>query len=195
MREKASNLKPQASGKPQPANADNMKPKPANPKPQRNSKSQALNDGIEALKKHGNGEYPSLESAEWILHEAPGDNAAQRHPFDLEERSARFGEAIIQFAKKIPRGPGNDRLIDQLVACGTSVGANYCEANEGCSKRDFTHSISRCSKEAHETKFFLRMAAAAEPQLAEQARTLYREANELHLIFAAIFRKGRAGLK
>src|SRR5688572_4058195 len=49
-------------------------------------------------------------------------------PYDLEERTARFGEAIIRFAKKIPRGPGNNRLIDQLVGAATSVGANYCEA-------------------------------------------------------------------
>jgi four helix bundle protein len=114
-----------------------------------------------------------------------------RHPFDLLERTAQFGEAIIRFAKKIPRGPGNDRIIDQLVGCGTSVGANYCEANESCSKKDFLHSISRCSKEAHETKIFLRMSAAAEPQIVHEARTLYREANELHLIFASIYRKGR----
>lgn len=54
--------------------------------------------------------------------------------FDLEERTARFGEAIIRFAKKIPRGPGNNRLIDQLVGAGTSVGANYCEADDAVSK-------------------------------------------------------------
>jgi four helix bundle protein len=138
-----------------------------------------------------NGTYPELQRGAWVLNETAAGATAGRHPFDLEERTARFGEAIIRFAKKIPRGPGNDRLIDQLVGCGTSVGANYREANESISKRDFTHSISRCSKEAHETKFFLRMVAAAEPQLADEARVLYREGNELHLIFATIFRKGR----
>ena len=91
--------------------------------------------------------------------------------------------------KKIPRHPANDRLINQLVGCGTSVGANYCEANEGVSKKDFRNVIGRCVKEAKETKFFLRMIASAEPKLAEEARTLYREARELHLIFAAIYRK------
>ena len=138
----------------------------------------------------GNGVYPELESGGWVLQEGTSVNARARHPFDLAERTARFGEAIIGFAKKIPRGPGNDRVIDQLVGAGTSVGANYCEANESCSKRDFLHSISRCSKEAHETKLFLRLAAATDPKLADEARTLYREANELHLIFASIFRKG-----
>jgi four helix bundle protein len=138
----------------------------------------------------GNGAYPDLECDAWVLHEDALPNAADRHPFDLAERTALFGESIIHFAKKIPRGPGNDRVVDQLVGAGTSVGANYCEANESCSKRDFLHSISRCSKEAHETKHFLRMAASTEPKLVAEARRLYREANELHLIFASIFRKG-----
>jgi four helix bundle protein len=119
------------------------------------------------------------------------DNNPQsgRHPFDLEERTAQFGEAIIRFSKKVPRDPTNNRLIDQLVGCGTSVGANYCEANESVSKKDFRNIIGRCVKESKETKHFLRMIAASEPKLAKEGRELYREAKELHLIFAAIFRK------
>ncbi len=117
------------------------------------------------------------------------DAATARHPFDLEERTARFGEAIIQFLKKVPRGPRNDRLIDQLTGAGTSIGANYCEANEGLSKKDFRNIIGRCRKESKESKFFLRMIAASEPTLADEARTLYCEAKELHLIFCAIYRK------
>jgi four helix bundle protein len=111
-----------------------------------------------------------------------------RHPFDLEERTAVFGEAIIQFAKKVPLRPGNNRLVDQIVGCGTSVGANYCEANECVSKKDFRCTIGRCGKESKETKFFIRMIAAAEPSLAAEARSLYREAKELHLIFCKMFR-------
>ncbi len=113
----------------------------------------------------------------------------KRHAFDLEERTAQFAEAILRFAKKVPRGPASDRLIDQLVGCGTSVGANYCEANEGVSKKDFRNTIGRCVKEAKETKYFLSLIGASEPPLAEEARVLYREAKELHLIFATIFRK------
>src|ERR1051326_661806 len=112
-----------------------------------------------------------------ILKEEPGNVSEGRHPFDLEERTAVFGENVVRFSKKIPRGPGNDRLIDQVVGSGTSVGANYREANEGVSKKDFRHPISRCIKEAKETKFFLRMIVASEPQLAEEARGLYRDAN------------------
>ena len=116
------------------------------------------------------------------------EDGSGRHAFDLEERTARFGEAIVRFAKKIPRGPDNNRLIDQLIGCGTSVGANYCEANEGLSRKDFHCIIGRCRKEAKETKFFLRMVAASEPTLAEEARVLFCEAKELHLIFCAMFR-------
>jgi four helix bundle protein len=121
--------------------------------------------------------------------EIPSGDGSERHPFDLEERTSSFGEAIVRFAKKIPRNPANDRLVGQVVGCGTSIGANYCEANEGVSKKDFRNTIGRCVKEAKETKYFLRVIAAAEPELAEQARALYREAKELHLIFASIFRR------
>jgi four helix bundle protein len=132
-------------------------------------------------------DYPEPSGSDWSVNEAPP--ASEKHPFDLEERTARFGEAVIRFLKKVARGPHNDRLIDQLTGCGTSIGANYCEANEGVSKKDFRNIIGRCVKEAKETKYFLRMVATAEPALADEARQLFREAKELHLIFAAIFRK------
>ena len=133
--------------------------------------------------------YPELKSEGWQLSETPLDGKPQRHAFDLEERTAQFGEAIIRFIKKVPRNAENNRLIGQLAGCGTSVGANYCEANEGVSKKDFKNTIGRCVKEAKETKFFLRMIAAPEPELADDARKLYREAKELHLIFASMYRK------
>ncbi|HSY18776.1 MAG TPA: four helix bundle protein [Candidatus Acidoferrales bacterium] len=149
---------------------------------QRNSKLQASN--LASITK-----YPDFDSGAWVLNETPNGDGSQKHAFDLEERTARFGEEIIRFVKKIPRNAENNRLIGQIVGCGTSVGANYCEANEGVSKKDFKNTIGRCVKEAKETKFFLRMIAASEPKLADEARTLYREAKELHLIFASIFRK------
>ena len=108
--------------------------------------------------------------------------------YDLEERTSRFGEQIILFAKKISWSPVNNRLIDQLVGAGTSVGANYCEADDGISRADFRHRISICRKEARETKFFLRMVSASEPSLKSAARELWKEANALHLIFSRIWR-------
>jgi len=133
--------------------------------------------------------YPDGALIAWELKDGPNGDNPERHPFDLEERTAVFGETVIRFCKKIPRSPENDRLISQLTGCGTSVGANYCEANENVSKKDFKNTIGRCVKEAKETKFFLRMVATSEPRLADEARKLYREAKELHLIFASMFRK------
>lgn len=109
-------------------------------------------------------------------------------PFDLEERTAQFGEAVIDFAKRVPKNSVTNRLIDQLVGAGTSVGANYCEADDAVSKKDFRHKISICKREARETKFFVRMIVRAVPDLREQAKPLWQEAKELHLIFAKIYR-------
>jgi len=93
--------------------------------------------------------------AEWVTREEPGKNRV----YDLEERTARFGEAVIDFAKTIPQNPVTNRLINQLVGAGTSVGANYVEADDSVSKKDFLKSIGTCRKEARETKHFLRMIA------------------------------------
>jgi four helix bundle protein len=108
--------------------------------------------------------------------------------FDLEERTAVFGESIVDFAKTIPLSPITNRLVGQLVGAATSVGANYCEADDAVSKKDFRHKISICKREARETKFFLRMIVRAVPELREAAKPLWQEAKELHLIFAKIYR-------
>lgn len=121
--------------------------------------------------------------------ETASSSSAKPHAWDLEERTAVFGEAIIRLLKKVPRDPANNRLIDQLVGAGTSIGANYCEASQSVSGKDFKNTIARCVKEAKETKFFLRMIAASEPGLAEEARPLYREAHELLCIFASMRQK------
>ena len=109
--------------------------------------------------------------------------------FDLEERTASFGEQIIGFAKRIRVTPVNMPLISQLVRAATSVGANYCEANDACSKKDFRHKIGICRKEAKESKHWLRMVAAAEDELRGDSRKLWQEAKELNMIFSAILRK------
>ena len=124
-----------------------------------------------------------------LLREGNGDGMEKPVKYDLEERTARFGEAILRFAKKIPQNPVNNRLIDQLVGAATSVGANYCEADDAVSKKDFLNKIGTCRKEAKETKFFLRMIATSEESLRAEARHLWREAKELHLIFCSIYRK------
>jgi four helix bundle protein len=115
------------------------------------------------------------------------DGAAKR--FDLEERTAAFGEAVIQFAKRLPLSVVTEPLIGQLVRSATSVGANYCEADDAGSKKEFRYRISVCKRECRETKHWLRMLAAALPDEKEEGRRLWKEAKELHLIFAAIYRK------
>ena len=117
------------------------------------------------------------------------DGEGKPVPPDLMERTAQFGEVIIRFAKKIPHTPENLRLISQLVGAGTSIGANYCEADDSVSGKDFKKSVGTCRKESKETMFFLRMVAASEESLKEEARELWREAKELNLIFGAIWRK------
>jgi four helix bundle protein len=109
--------------------------------------------------------------------------------YDLEERTAEFGEAVIDFAKQIPQDAVTNRLISQLVGAATSIGANYVEADDAVSKKEFLKSIGTCRKEARETKHFLRMIVRAVPNLKPQARTLWLEAKELNLIFSKIWRK------
>jgi four helix bundle protein len=108
--------------------------------------------------------------------------------FDLEERTARFGEAVVQFAKRIPVNLVTTPLIPQLVRAGTSVGANYLEADDADTRKDFRYRIGVARREARETKHQLRMVVAAEPQLRDDARVLWQEAKELNLIFGAIRR-------
>ena len=115
-------------------------------------------------------------------------DGARKRSFDLEERTAKFGEAVIAFAKRIPVAPVTERMIRQFVDSGTSVGANYCEADDAGSKKEFRYRISLCKRESRETKHWLRMIAVAVPELKDDARTLWREAKELHLIFASIYR-------
>jgi four helix bundle protein len=75
------------------------------------------------------------------------------------------------------------------VKAATSVGANYCEADDAESKKDFKHKIGICKKEARETKHFLRMLAVALPAYKDEIREYWKEAKEIHLIFNAIFKK------
>ena len=111
--------------------------------------------------------------------------------YDLEERTALFGEAIIDFARTIPLDAVTNRIINQLVGSGTSVGANYVEADDAVSKKEFLKNIATCKKEIREAKHFLRMAGRAVPDLKPEARRLWLEARELHLIFAKIWRSGK----
>jgi four helix bundle protein len=111
--------------------------------------------------------------------------------FDLEERTARLGESVIAFAERIPKNPVTLPIISQLVRAATSVGANYCEADDAQSKKDFYHKVGLCKKESRETGHWLRMTVAAQPRMKDEARVLWKEAKELNLVFASIMRSCR----
>lgn len=106
--------------------------------------------------------------------------------YDLEERTARFAERIIELCKKAPKNEIMIPVIGQLVRSGTSIGANYCEANGASSRKDFKNKIYICKKESKETKYWLRMLAKSAEELKEECRELWQEAQEFTLIFSKI---------
>jgi len=108
--------------------------------------------------------------------------------YDLEERTAKFAESIIDLVKSLHRDDINRRIISQVVSSGGSLGANYCEANEAESKKDFVHKIGICKKETKEVKHWLRLLARSNPERKDRIRLLWQEAQELLLIFSKIRR-------
>ena len=116
-------------------------------------------------------------------------NNQNKDKYDLEERTAKFGEDVIRFCQKMPKNEITRPVITQLVKCGTSIGANYCEADDAESSQDFKHKIGICKKESREAKHFLRMSVGAVLELRGEAKKLWLEARELNLIFNSIYRK------
>lgn len=108
--------------------------------------------------------------------------------YDLEERTEKFGEDIIDFVHIIPKNFINKSVISQLVRSSTSIGANYMEANEASSKKDFRNKICIAKKESNESRHWLSMLARIHPEYIEQCRKLWKEATQLTLIFSQISR-------
>jgi len=106
--------------------------------------------------------------------------------FDLEERTALLGEEVIKFCKSIKQDTITKPNISQIIRSATSVGANYMDANGASSKKDFKNKIYICKKEVPETKHWLRMISVASVEHSDRARTLWKEAQELTLIFGKI---------
>lgn len=106
--------------------------------------------------------------------------------YDLEERTAKFGEQIIGFCRSVKSDKLSDSILNQLLRAGTSIGANYMEANGASSKKDFQNKIFICKKEAQETKHWLRMAKSFMPDKLDTIDSLWKEAQELTLIFQKI---------
>src|SRR3989344_7367010 len=106
--------------------------------------------------------------------------------YDLEERTAKFGEDAILFCRSLKEDTITNPLINQLVRSATSIGANYMEANGASSRKDFRNKIFICKKEAQETSHWLRMLKTAVPAKESQLKLLMQEARELTLIFQKI---------
>lgn len=85
--------------------------------------------------------------------------------YDLEDRSLEFARRVIRLVKALPRNTVNNRLADQVVRSGTSIGANYREANETDTSRDFRNRIRITKKEAKETLYWLKLVIEANPSL------------------------------
>jgi four helix bundle protein len=114
----------------------------------------------------------------------------QPREYDLEDRTFIFAKNVRAFAKQIPRTIGNIEDARQVVRASGSVGANYIEANESLSKRDFLMRIKICRKEAKESRYWLRLVETGDnSSLEKQKSDLIREATELMSIFGAILRK------
>ena len=113
-------------------------------------------------------------------------NDANKYKYDLEERTAKFGESIIRLCRRIKQDTISTPLIRQIVRSGTSIGANYMEANGASSKKDFRNKIFICKKECQETKHWLRMLVRCVPDKTGELRQLYTECQELTLIFQKI---------
>ncbi len=106
--------------------------------------------------------------------------------YDLEDRTKNFSRRVIIFLKTIRQNNINRSIVSQLIRSATSVGANYCEANNASSKKDFRNKIFICKKEIQETKYWLVMIAETNPENKKELRPLWQEAHELSLIFNKI---------
>src|SRR6266700_3451837 len=104
-----------------------------------------MTNEILMTKSEGTREYDDsfwLDGETYVIREEPETTPV----YDLEERTARFGEMVVDFARTIPRDSVTDRIISQLV--GTSVGANYIEADDSVSKKEFLKCSGACNQEA-----------------------------------------------
>lgn len=118
-----------------------------------------------------------------------GRQANNKKKYDLKQRTGKFGEKVVKFALTLPRNAVNNPLISQFVDAGTSIGANYMEADGAESKKDFNHKIGICRKESKETMHWSHMLAIANPTRKEECREFWQEAHELALIFSSILNK------
>ena len=109
--------------------------------------------------------------------------------YDLEERTYQFARSVRAFVKRLPRTICNIEDVKQLIRSSGSVGANYIEANDSLSRKDFLMRIRICRKEAKESRYWLRLLDTRNDEAVEKARDQFtNEAEQLMKIFGAILR-------
>ncbi len=113
----------------------------------------------------------------------------EKNPYDLEERTEKFAIAVRKFAKRIKVALINADDIKQVLRSSGSIGANYIEANESLSKKDFLVRVKISRKEAKETRYWLRVMQIEQPELDEEKAKLHEEATQLMKIFGSIITK------
>ena len=109
--------------------------------------------------------------------------------FDLEERTTKFGENVVSFCKKLEVDHVSRPLVNQLVRSATSIGANYAEANNASSRKNYRNKAHLAKKEVQETKHWLRMLTPCYPEDIEVINVFWQEAHELILILQSIINK------
>jgi four helix bundle protein len=119
-------------------------------------------------------------------------NKNENQKYDLIERTAIFGENVIDFVKTVDKNEITRPLINQIVRSSTSIGANYMEADCAESRKDFEHKIGICRKEAKETMHWFRMLARAINKDHETCRLLWKESQEFVFIFSTIIKKSKS---
>lgn len=112
--------------------------------------------------------------------------------YDLEDRCRKYAEKVIDLMKRLPKNSVNNRMIDQEIGSSGSMGANYCEAVEAESRKDFEHKVGICKKESKESRHWLRLLSYANPEFSIEFRPLLQESQELILIFSKIIQTTRA---
>lgn len=113
-------------------------------------------------------------------------------PFNLEERTYKYTKEIIAFVNICPKTMVNSELIRQLIRSSGSVGANYIEAREALSKKDFAMRVKICRKEIKESAYWLRLLEVRDDSVEQKRRALIDESIELLRIFASIVEKIKA---
>jgi four helix bundle protein len=123
------------------------------------------------------------------------EQTSNKRTYDLEERTAAFGERVITLCRSLKKDVITSPLANQPIRSATSIGANYMEANGASSKKDFTNKIFICKKESRETKHWLRMLGTALPEEKDKMRKLWQECQELTLIFQKIASSTRSKIE